>query len=33
MQKGEEGYKIQSTRCLFLKKIDVNAKREDKLTH
>jgi hypothetical protein len=32
-KKGEGGSNIQSTRCLSFKKIDVNAKREDKLTH
>jgi hypothetical protein len=33
MKNGEEGYKIQSTRCLFFKKTDVKAKKEEKLTH
>jgi hypothetical protein len=33
MENGEEGYKIQLTRCLFFKKADVKAEREEKLTH
>jgi hypothetical protein len=33
MNNSEEGCKIQTTRCLSFKKIDVDAKREDKLTH
>jgi hypothetical protein len=33
MKIGEEGYKIQSKRCLFFKKTDVKAKQEEKLTH
>jgi hypothetical protein len=33
MQKGEEGYKIQSTRCLSFRKTDVKIKQEEKLTH
>jgi hypothetical protein len=33
MKNGEEGYKIQSRRYLFFKKIDVKAKKEEKLTH
>ena len=31
MKKGEEGYRIQSTRCLFFKKTDVKAKKEEKI--
>jgi len=33
LKNSEGGSKIQSTRCLSFKKIYVNAKREDKLTH
>ena len=33
MKNGEEGYKIQSTRCLSFKKTDVKIKQEEKLTH
>jgi hypothetical protein len=29
----EEGYKIQTTRCLFFKKIDVKVGKEEALTH
>jgi hypothetical protein len=29
----EEGYKIQTTRCLFFKKIDVKDGKEEALTH
>jgi hypothetical protein len=29
----EEGYKIQTARCLFFKKIDVKAGKEEALTH
>jgi hypothetical protein len=32
-ENGGGGYKIQSTRCLFFKKTDVKADREEKLTH
>jgi hypothetical protein len=32
-ENGEEGYKIQLMRCLFFKKTDVKAEREEKLTH
>jgi hypothetical protein len=33
MKIGEEGYKIQSKRCLFFNKTDVKAKQEEELTH
>ena len=33
LKNSEGGYKIQLTICLSFKKIDVDAKREDKLTH
>jgi hypothetical protein len=29
----EGGYKIQLTRCLFFKKANVKAEKEEKLTH
>jgi hypothetical protein len=29
----EEGYKIQTARCLFFKKIDVKDGKEEGLTH
>jgi hypothetical protein len=29
----EEGYKIQTTRCLFFKKTDVKYGKEEALTH
>jgi hypothetical protein len=29
----EEGYKIQTTRCLFFKKTDVKVGKEEGLTH
>jgi hypothetical protein len=29
----EEGYKIQTTRCLFFKKTDVKVGKEEALTH
>jgi hypothetical protein len=32
-ENSEEGYKIQLTRCLFFKKTDVKAEKEEKLTH
>ena len=32
-ENGEEGYKIELTRCLFFKKADVKAEKEEKLTH
>jgi hypothetical protein len=32
-ENSEEGYKIQLTRCLFFKKTDVKAEREETLTH
>jgi hypothetical protein len=32
-ENGEGGYKIQSTRCLSFKEIDVKAEKEEKLTH
>jgi hypothetical protein len=31
-ENSEEGYKIQLTRCLFFKKTDVKAEREETLT-
>jgi hypothetical protein len=30
---GEEGFKIQSTRCLSFRKTDVEIKQEEQLTH
>ena len=32
-ENSEEGYKIQLMRCLFFKKTDVKAEREETLTH
>ena len=32
-ENGEEGYKIQLKRCLFFKKTDVKAEREENLAH
>jgi hypothetical protein len=32
-ENGEESYKIQLMRCLFFKKTDVKAGKEEKLTH